>query len=662
MSCRIVLSSLLVLVATSVAWSQPTHRPILFGSMAGTVWGKEGGSVPVYEGSAECGVFESGSINEVFGGLRFALPRLFNEWGLGGTVEWSVRRGTMTTTPVDQQFIRSVEDGGLVELDRRYQLRSTTNALRIELLGQMMSGDGWTVSLGPSFALLSSTVGDQIDTILGPGRTSFSDGQRSHAMPDGTELRSASLAVDGVVSLSYALPVGGHLSLVPELRTRFGITSAMENVPLRTTVALGGALGLLFDLSPRQLPPDLPDTVPPPPPHIPLLTASIDLRGVDLHGRESDRATVTVDELLSRRYIPLLPMVFFEADSATPARRYVPAGTPLGALDPMAMHLRAFQVIGQRMQSETSARLTLYGSVAQGEAPSLARKRAEAVRDKLVREWGIAPARISIGRGDGGVRRSTDAEEDGRAENRRVVIRSNSSRILAPFIVEKVERSFDPPGVVAHPTMRAEAGVQRWEVTLRQGDAVVQRTSSDREQMIEEMSWRIEAGDDDTTLTPISATLEVIDSTGARVTAHDEMPVSIRRRTQIVGGRGEDRADSTVYTLVAFNYGDTEPGVGDRLFLDEIVATLGNGDRVRVVGFTDRLGPREYNAALSRRRAERVGNLLSAMAAPRALESIEVIVEGEGVNESRFTNDLPEGRIFSRGVQVSVVRAAEGER
>jgi len=654
-SCLAVVISV-ILGGTLLAQSH--ERTLLVGPIFGASGAYRFGSISVYAGSPECGVFESGLGSSMWGGIRLALPQLFGRWGAQTTVALSHSVTTMNTTPVDPQFIRSAETGELVELDRRYQLRTALRGLRLDLLASTSPHERLVVAFGPSLTTFSSVEQEQVDTILGPGRTSFSDGQRSHPMTGRTELRPAFCTLDAVASVGYTLPLakGGWVALVPELQARLGLVSAFQGLPLRG-FELGASLALLVDLLPSSEPEPPSDTTQPQ--RVPLLAAAIDLRGVDAAGVEHDRATVTVDEVLSRRYVPLLPAIFFEQGATTPASRYILTDSATLSrtdnLDPMTIHVRIFQVLGERMRAEPSAQLTLFGSTTSGEPASLAYKRAVAVRDLLVARCGIAPERITVGSGDGGMRRSSDAAPDGRAENRRVVIASSSPRILAPFVMESVDRTFDPPGIVAHPTMQAEAGVRRWEVVLRQADVVVQRASSDGDESMTEMVWTIGAGQGDTTLTPISAVLEVEDSTGARIVAHDEMPVSVRRRARVVGGRGRDDADSTIYTLVAFDFNDIEPLEENRKFLEEVVATFDGESQVEVVGFTDRLGEPAYNSGLSRRRAERVGAMLRDLAAQHGL-NVSVVVEGQGANESRFTNELPEGRIFSRGVQVRVTR------
>jgi outer membrane protein OmpA-like peptidoglycan-associated protein len=74
--------------------------------------------------------------------------------------------------------------------------------------------------------------------------------------------------------------------------------------------------------------------------------------------------------------------------------------------------------------------------------------------------------------------------------------------------------------------------------------------------------------------------------------------------------------------------------------------------RVVVTGYSDRLGGPERNLELSRERAERVAAALRDELARRGRTDVVVEAVGAGVDETRFSNDLPEGRFLSRGVTV----------
>lgn len=68
-----------------------------------------------------------------------------------------------------------------------------------------------------------------------------------------------------------------------------------------------------------------------------------------------------------------------------------------------------------------------------------------------------------------------------------------------------------------------------------------------------------------------------------------------------------------------------------------------------VEGYTDRLGDNDYNQELSDNRAEAVG---------AAFEG-NVKIEGHGEDVKTYNNTLPEGRFYSRRVDITVITPEE---
>ncbi len=171
-----------------------------------------------------------------------------------------------------------------------------------------------------------------------------------------------------------------------------------------------------------------------------------------------------------------------------------------------------------------------------------------------------------------------------------------------------------------------------------------------------DLAWRLDDARIDSIPSPITVSFTVVDSLGTTVVARDELPLAIVKRRSFVEHRGIIEADRTIYMLAAFDYDEAEPGAIDRDLLEDIVEDLSQGGRITIVGYTDRIGGEDYNLQLSVRRALSVATLLRRLATAQGRANIDIRVEGAGIETQRFTNDLPEGRMFSRGVQVIVER------
>jgi outer membrane protein OmpA-like peptidoglycan-associated protein len=113
------------------------------------------------------------------------------------------------------------------------------------------------------------------------------------------------------------------------------------------------------------------------------------------------------------------------------------------------------------------------------------------------------------------------------------------------------------------------------------------------------------------------------------------------------------------YALVAFGY---RSDVGDKThenWLREMAELLKPGAEIRITGYTDRIGDDRYNLELSQGRADYVAGRLRSLAAQRGIRDIRIDARGVGVETGRFPNELPEGRILSRGATVIIEQRTE---
>ena len=648
---RLVLILIVVLTATIRMDAQNRADPFLVGVGVGFGGGIQLGSVPVYAGSLECGTFTSGGLWGPQVGVTFALPEIGGTaFGSSLGLWWRRTEGVMAADPVDGQKVVDPGSSELVTLDRAYLLRTTRDAATLDLLATWMpssSGSHWTFGVGASVSLPLNFQVTQTDTVKGPGSIAFNDGRRSHLMTGGADLSSALLSFGPVLTAGGRFPLGDKLFVQPSLALHFDAISSVESYGLRDLRG-DATVSILFDLSPA----------PPLPPRKPSLTASIAIEGMNDRGDPVGRAEVTVAEHLQRRYMPLLPALFFSRGDAEVADRYLlnPEvsidSLPSGA-DAVELHRYTPAIIADRMAKNPRATLRLYGSVSSDEPPALALRRAEGLRLMLAAKWKVDLSRIIVDKSPGPMKRSGETSEDGRTENRRVVLSSDDPKILAPIVFEERSLVFNPPAIAMHPRIDAEAGVSTWRLMLRQAGKVVATYSSEDTTASDELSWRIQSAPDDTVLSPIQAEFAVVDSVGQKITAYDELPVVVLRHRSVVDRRGEEIGGRSIYTMVAFDYDEATPGREDLELLRNIAERLSDGASVTVTGFTDRIGSEEYNARLSQRRARQVASTLQDFVRQRGVPGVEI--RGEGTEQRRFTNDLPEGRIFSRGVQVDVV-------
>ena len=170
-------------------------------------------------------------------------------------------------------------------------------------------------------------------------------------------------------------------------------------------------------------------------------------------------------------------------------------------------------------------------------------------------------------------------------------------------------------------------------------------------------------------------TQELLESCGYEVVvtesvAVDNQPagagVAVMEETQVVKS-GQVLADKTEVVAEAFiqnlefEFGSADLTAADQRELDGVIAKLDpyrpmlrdNIAHLNVIGYTDSVGPAEYNQGLSERRAKSVASYLETQGQVRA-EKMEV--SGRGENDPIADNGTDAGRALNRRVVIEVIK------
>ncbi len=170
-------------------------------------------------------------------------------------------------------------------------------------------------------------------------------------------------------------------------------------------------------------------------------------------------------------------------------------------------------------------------------------------------------------------------------------------------------------------------------------------------------------------------TQELLESCGYEVVvtesvAVDNQPagagVAVMEETQVVKS-GQVLADKTEVVAEAFiqnlefEFGSADLTAADQRELDGVIAKLDpyrpmlrdNIAHLNVIGYTDSVGPAEYNQGLSERRAKSVASYLETEGQVRA-EKMEV--SGRGENDPIADNGTDAGRALNRRVVIEVIK------
>ncbi len=484
--------------------------------------------------------------------------------------------------------------------------------------------------------------------------------------------------------LEVSFPFGGEAGANGASAFRFGGMSFWRAVEFQATFAL------LFDLTPRM------ETIPvfvkqEIPVHVPILaeapvevpkpSASIRAVAISSTGVKSDVVRMTVEEIRTRNADPVLNYIFFDASSSEFPNRYVTYPTPEAAerefqgsserhdVKLMDLYRETLNIVGDRLRKFPKARMTLIGSTDNSDDRSvgnsdaallaLARKRAEVARNYLMSVWKIDPARLKIEATLLPARPSPSGTEDGRAENRRVEFRAEGSdsamlRLTAPVTVTNIEHLATPDLIRLHPSVTTRAGILRSHATVSAGGIVLQNFGNDSTHTGEEKEW----APTEETLNKLRDSLDidydVSDSAGNHAHAHSSIPLDIIRVTS-------DRPERIErFSLILFGFDEAQLGTRNDRSIRSAAEMIPNVPvkRVLIQGYTDEMGDPAHNDALSEARANHVKMRLEDLLRTELIDpaALDIRSQGRGSHDPPYDNQLPEGRFFSRTVNITIER------
>lgn len=646
-----------------------SRRPLLVGPSAAFMYGFDNARVPVYYGSDECGVFSRGRTLASSLGGTFAFPSfLADRLDLSASLRFTFSSGRLAASPLVPLRTLDTDLRELVDVDTEYRLNIVSLETTADLMVSWRPAERFALSLGSFMGYRLFSTFTQTENVLDGEEFRFSNGHREQPMIDGANPERAAFAFGPSLGVAYSFPFGPNRYLVPSLFVQTDILSSLNDYSLRGYRA-GASLSLLFDVSaspdfdPRE------DSIPVPPP--PRLAASVEMYGIDEEDTPLPTARIQVYETMFQRHAPLLPLVFFERDEGMLPERYVRIDSGqaeefspdmLAETSVLELQHHVLNIVGQRLRQKKESTIVLAGSVSGNEPKELRQTRVETVRSYLEKVWDIDSSRMS--QGESRMERSNEETADGREDNRRVEIGTDDLGILAPVATAQIIRDFDPPMIRMKPEIVAEAGIREWHLVVSQGENRIAHYSSNEEDSdTGEMVWRIVHDRVDSALSPLVATLTVEDSTGAVASASSQLPLVMVRSPRVVNQRIERSGDRErlVYTLVGFDFSSADLGRLNTEIVTGIAKMVRNGAEITVLGYTDRIGDGKKNRELAMERAINVARGLQRLLEEREVQDVTLNVSGEGAETIRFDNDLPEGRVLSRGVNIVVEQRTEEE-
>ena len=632
---------------------------------------------------------------------------LFVRQELGKAVRLTLR-GTYATYDgvfeVDQAIFVTNATEGIT----RHTLDARLGWLGGEFLVDWRIASPVRLMLGGSAGFMSPATFSQRETLIIPGTGTFENGRRtrneiSNEMIDG--MRSPLLGAVVGVGLDIPMTENHSVVLTPEVLYTFGLndlhtTVAWKANALRVGASLAFSLNapvppmsverksetfidsLIVDVAPDAIDrraegvqrvvvdtvvgEDLvtitdrmyrTDTVFRPLP--PKITAAIAARAQYPDGSQKSEFVINVSTQFITEALPILPVVFFESQAISLSFRYHQVASArefdLESVAPRttAVHRDILNILGERMTSMSSTSIRLRGTAdptTEGGDCELARNRAQAVKNYLVRVWKIDESRITIETGTGSCapeRPTRQQSESGYSENRRVEIVPSDVRLLGSVAKRRFNeaRTVDPPKIAFDPTGTSQNYITDWSLQAMSGSTVLfsQTGKGVPEAVTQTLTTAV--ADAMQHAQPIDVTLRVGGIRNASASA--TTLISVRKDTV--------STELERLTLTLFDIASDQITPIAQQQIATFIENLPAGSTVIVRGFADMLGNADFNKKLSQKRADAVCGVIRANVKKR------VDLQCNEIRTDRFppgidSYETPEERFLSRTVQIEVKR------
>jgi outer membrane protein OmpA-like peptidoglycan-associated protein len=241
---------------------------------------------------------------------------------------------------------------------------------------------------------------------------------------------------------------------------------------------------------------------------------------------------------------------------------------------------------------------------------------------------------------------SSSDDADGAAENMRVELSSNDPALLSPVGSRDTLRVFSPAGIRFAPQVQNGDQLKTWTLFVSQNDQII-KAMHGSSVLPSELNWRLA---ETSRFIPrgtrnLEYMMVVQDSTGKVIPSESgSIPVSEVLLSDKAKTGGTDKSVDR-FSLILFGFDRADISPDNQLLINEVKKSITPRSVVKVIGYSDRVGDATYNLGLSEKRAKAVAT---------ALATERTSTQGVGETLPLYDNESPEGRFYSRTVEIIV--------
>ena len=353
---------------------------------------------------------------------------------------------------------------------------------------------------------------------------------------------------------------------------------------------------------------------------------------------------------------PIVPVVFYDANSAEINSFYInnfnkstfdEANLDINS---MVYQKNLLNIIGKRLSNSPNSTIEIRGyidSATEGNNCDLAKSRAIAVKDYLIKKWGINADQINIGT----TKKCTPPEpttsknDSGYADNRRIEIYSEDA-ILGPIVRKHFlePKAVNPPSITFDPTGSTTKGIDYWKLRILQGDSIIYTDEGNgfpgrKEFPISNGDFRKIFNN-----SPLFVEFSMKD--------FENQVSSVNKKINVI-------ADTNQYelqrlSLILFGVSSEQLSQKAKNDIKSFVKEIKPESIINITGYTDILGSETLNKQLSSKRAQNTAQYIHQIAPSINIDKVTGLASSEyppGIQ----SYSLPVERFLSRTVFIEVL-------
>ena len=377
-------------------------------------------------------------------------------------------------------------------------------------------------------------------------------------------------------------------------------------------------------------------------------------------------STINIEELTIIDSSPLLSYIFFDTGQSRISERYKLLKNKAEAdtfdekslRDTIAKYHNVLNILGKRFSENTEASIEIVGCISdRGEEKNnltLSQARAEQVQAYFRYIWNIDPDRIKVSARKLPELPSTSSVEQGRLENQRVEIHSDSPQIFDSIKTTYTFEVADFNEINIHPDIQLGYDLKNWNIEIKGDEKLLKSVEGQGNDVLDYSFSLFEYGLSKIgTIDNISINATMTDITGQTFTTNTaNISIKYLKRVEQKAQKLEYKVIEK-YALILFDYDSAEIKAQNATILDRVVKRIKElpEAKVTIVGHTDIIGKEDYNVLLSDRRAKAVYQNVIDSDIP-FLERI--VFRGNGPYNPPYDNATAEGRSFNRTVTITI--------